>query len=46
MKIPEIPWNLKSLLEIPEISRNIIDAPGKFSQLKFSQLKYDNMPNH
>jgi len=40
MEIPEISWNLKTLLESPDISWNFIDAPGKFN----CQLKYDNMP--
>jgi len=30
LEILEISWNFKLLLEILEISRNLVDAPGKF----------------
>ena len=30
LQLPGISWNLKLLLEILEISCNLVDAPGKF----------------
>jgi len=40
MELLEIAWSLKLLLEIPEISWNLLDAAGKFynSQRLFCTL--------